>query len=307
MPTQKEEAQRTIFTFKVLCEKAIISENYSINLLMLDMSKAVDTIERGKLIDYLKSTLENDELFLIYLLLKDIKLIVKLNNEFGKEFITNIGSPQGDSASAIFFILYLAKSLTILIKNSSLQLDHTYSRKIDEHIIIDQQYADDIGWASTNNEKIEEIENTVPQILKNRNLLVNESKTEKYTVERNGSDQWKVCKYVGSLLDTQQDIKRRKSLANQSYISVKDIYRNKDISLDTKLRIHNALIESSCLYNCEVWTTTKKFEQEIDVFQRNLLRRTLNIKWSDKVTNEELYERTQAKKWSEKVKKRKGE
>ena len=83
-----------------------------------------------------------------------LNFIVKLNNEFGKEFITNKGLPQGDSASAIFFILYLSISLTILIKNSSLQLDHTYSRKIDEHIIIDQQYADDIGWASTNDEKL---------------------------------------------------------------------------------------------------------------------------------------------------------
>ena len=135
--SKRRSTTELIFTFKVLCEKAIISENYSINLLMLDMSKAFDTIERGTLIDDLKSTLENDELFLIYLLLKDVKLMVKLNNEFGKEFITNIGSPQGDSASAIFFILYLAISLNILIKNSSLQLDHTYSRKIDEHIIID--------------------------------------------------------------------------------------------------------------------------------------------------------------------------
>ena len=126
---------------------------------MLDYEQSFRTLLKEEtLIDDLKYTLENDELFLIYLLLKDVKLIVKLNNEFGKEFITNIGSPQGDSASAIFFILYLAISLTILIKNSSLQLDHTYSRKIDEHIIIDQQYADDIGWASTNNEKIEEIE-----------------------------------------------------------------------------------------------------------------------------------------------------
>ena len=91
-----------IFTFKLLCEKAIISENYSINLLMLDMSKAFDTIERGTLIE---STLENDELCFIYLLLKDVKLMVKLNNEFGKEFITNIGSPQEDSASAIFFYI----------------------------------------------------------------------------------------------------------------------------------------------------------------------------------------------------------
>ena len=75
---------------------------------MLDMSKAFDTIKRGTLIDDLKSTLENDELFLIYLLLIDVKLMVKLNNEFGKEFITNIGSPQGDSASAIFFYIILS-------------------------------------------------------------------------------------------------------------------------------------------------------------------------------------------------------
>ena len=62
-------------------------------------------------------------------------------------------------------------------------------------------------WLSLN---IENTENTVPQILKNRYLLANESKTEKYTVERkNGSNQWKTCKYVRSLLDTQQDIKKK--------------------------------------------------------------------------------------------------
>ena len=79
MPTQKEEApQSSFFTFKVLCEKAIISENYSINLLLLDMSKAFDTIERGTLIDDLKSTLENDELVLIYILLKDVELYCQI-------------------------------------------------------------------------------------------------------------------------------------------------------------------------------------------------------------------------------------
>ena len=99
-------------------------------------------------------------------------------------------------------------------------------------------------------------------------------------------------------------IKRRKALANNAYASVKNVYSNREISLETKLRIHNALIESIFLYNCEVWTLTKKHEREIDIFQRILLRRTLGIRWSDKVTNEELYEKTKAKKWSEKVIKR---
>ena len=73
------------FSFKVVCKKAIISENYGIDLLMLDMSKAFDIIERGTRIDDLKSNLESDELFLIYLLLKDVKLMVKMNNEFKKK------------------------------------------------------------------------------------------------------------------------------------------------------------------------------------------------------------------------------
>ena len=131
--------------------------------------------------------------------------------------------------SAIFFILYLVISLNISITNSSLQLDHAYSRQIDKHIIIDQQYADDIGWANTNTEEIEEIENVVPQIPKNRNLLVNESTTEKYYVERKRSDQWKTYKYVGSLLDTQQDIKRSKSLANNIYIRKRHIQKQRHL------------------------------------------------------------------------------
>ena len=53
-----------------------------------------------------------------------------------------------------------------------------------------------------------------------------------------------------------------------------------------------------------MWTVTKELEREIDVFQRNLLRRTLDIKWSDKVSNETLYEMTKSKKWSEKIQKR---
>ena len=141
----------------------------------------------------MRPILDNDELYLIYLLLKDVKLCVKLQNKYGNEFTTNIGSPQGDSASAILFILYLAISLNSQIKSHTQSLDHSYSKKIDNHINIDQQYADDIGWISTDQTVIEHVERTVPPLLKDINIHVNESKTEKYTVSRNGSDDWKEC------------------------------------------------------------------------------------------------------------------
>ena len=64
----------------------------------------------------------------------------------------------------------------------------------------------------------------------------------------------------------------------------------------------NALIESIFLYNCEVWTLTKQLEEKIDIVQRQFLRRILNIKWYEHITNEEVYNIANCKKWADKVK-----
>ena len=49
---------------------------------------------------------------------------------------------------------------------------------------------------------------------------------------------------------------------------------------------------------------TKKLEDEIDVFQRNQIRRALKINWQDRITNEELYKRIGLVPVSELVKQR---
>ena len=72
------------------------------------MSKAFDTIQRGTLFRDLKEILPIDELNLIHLLLNDVQLAVKLEDKIRKLFESRIGSQQGDAASALFFIIYLA-------------------------------------------------------------------------------------------------------------------------------------------------------------------------------------------------------
>ena len=47
-------------------------------------------------------------------------------------------------------------------------------------------------------------------------LHVDESKTERYHIQRGGENAWKNCKYLGSLLDTEEVIKRRKGLSIDS-------------------------------------------------------------------------------------------
>ena len=55
-----------IFATKILSEKAITSQNYTIYLLfMLDISKALDTIDRTMRLEDLRPIIEKDELFMI--------------------------------------------------------------------------------------------------------------------------------------------------------------------------------------------------------------------------------------------------
>ncbi len=100
-----------IFSLKVLAEKAITSSSYQVTVLLLDMSKAFDTVDRGMLFEDLKEVLDQDELHMISILLKDVQLTVRINKEKGESFTTNVGVPQGDCLSPVLFTYYLAKAL----------------------------------------------------------------------------------------------------------------------------------------------------------------------------------------------------
>ena len=49
---------------------------------------------------------------------------------------------------------------------------------------------------------------------------------------------------------------------------------------------------------------SKKLENTIDVFQRNILRKIINIKWPKTISNNKLYENSKVEKWSKTVKRR---
>ena len=106
------------------------------------------------------------------------------------------------------------------------------------------------------------------------------------------------------LLDTAEDINRRKQLSMMDYNKLKFILDSKKTSIQMKIRIFSSFIASIFLYNSELWTLSKNLEHKIDAFHRSLLRRLLKIIWKDKVTNEELYGMKNQEKWSETIKKR---
>ena len=119
---------------------------------------------------------------------------------------------------------------------------------------VDLQYADDIGWLAGNHSTgIEYQKLHIPKKLETRNLNINLSKTEEYIVNRENKDGlWKKCKYLGTLLDTEEDIIKRKSSAYAAFHRLKHIFNDKKLHVTIKSRIFNALVTSIFLYNCEL-------------------------------------------------------
>jgi hypothetical protein len=251
--------------------------------------------------------------------MEDVALQVRNGNILGKSFKTNLGIPQGDCLSPVLFTLYLAKALAVtdqdtdtdhtyakLNVNSENILphhfrDHSYSNKKDIGFSNDQQFADDISYMNTNKGKNDYIKQSIPKKLGERNLIINENKTEEYDIKLKQED-WKNCKYLGSFLDTDKDIKHRKQLSMAAFIKYQNLLTSKKLSVRIRLRIFNAYVSSIFLYNSETWTLSKKSQEEVDVFHRNLLRKILQIKYPHTIRNEMLYIRTKEKKWSSVIK-----
>ena len=121
------------------------------------MSKAFDSVKRTILLDDLKQIVEADELYVLKILIEDVTLQVRNSNKLGNKFETNIGIPQGDCLSPILFTFYLANSLKDQQDcDNNLLTEHNYSNK-HKILNIEEQFADDIGWATTSKEILEEI------------------------------------------------------------------------------------------------------------------------------------------------------
>ena len=314
---------------------------------MKDMSRAFDTVNRKMLMEDLRLILEADELHILRLLLEDVSLVVRCGSQYGENFITTIGTPQGDCLSPILFTLYLANALkdvkqkpehdhvySVIHHEKPEHEEHPYSKmnhsnttKKEEETTftsIDLQYADDINYITQNYAKIQEMKKMIPPKLEARDLITNPSKDEEFKVQHKKYDSsecvncsrcrrclkckqckecpyckdWKKCKMLGSMIDTDSDIKRRKSLALGAMRKLDHLWKNSRTPIRTKLKIFNALVGSIFLYNSYLWAMNETRNGIVNAFQRRLLRHMLNIKWPNKISTEKLMNMTKVTPWS---------
>ena len=124
---------------------------------MLEISKALDTVDTAILLKDLKTILDPDELHLIKIML-NTEITVQCETEESDFFKTNAGAPQGDGLIVNEFTLYLARVLCKenndhICKRSKITTSselssiskHDHRKDIDEHFAIYQENGDDIS------------------------------------------------------------------------------------------------------------------------------------------------------------------
>ena len=67
--------------------------------------------------------------------------------------------------------------------------------------------------------------------------------------------------------DCSHEIKRRLLLGRKVMINLDSIFKSRDITLPTKIRLVKAMVFSVVMYGCESWTVKKAEHRRIDAFE----------------------------------------
>ena len=88
--------------------------------------------------------------------------------------------------------------------------------------------------------------------------------------------------------DCSHDIKRRLLLGWKVMTNLDSIFKSRDISLPTKVRLVKAVVFPVVVYGCEIWTVKKAECQRIDAFELWCWRRFLKVPWTARTSNQSI-------------------
>ena len=82
------------------------------------------------------------------------------------------------------------------------------------------------------------------------------------------------------------EIKRRLLLGRKVMTNLDSIFKSRDITLPTKVRLVKAMVFPEVMYGCESWTVKKAESRRIDTFELWCWRRLLRFPWTARRSNQ---------------------
>nr|KAG5705287.1 hypothetical protein BaRGS_010738 [Batillaria attramentaria] len=268
-----------------------------------DFEKAFDSVDREALWKLLRHYgVPWKIISLIRCTYQDMSCRIAHAGQLSESFEVKTGVRQGCLLSPFLFLLvinWIMKTTTAGRKNG---IQWTLWMKLD-----DLDFADDLALLSHSHSQMQDKTTYLEATSAGTGLKINRKKTELMKINTTANTPVTVggepirevesFVYLGSVVDgqggTDRDITARIGKARAAMVMLKNVWASKVVSIRTKLRIFNSNVKSVLLYGCETWRTTKAMQQKIQTFLNTCLRRIFNIRWPEKIRNEELWERAE--------------
>ena len=88
--------------------------------------------------------------------------------------------------------------------------------------------------------------------------------------------------------DCSHEIKRRLLLGRKVMANLDSIFKSRDITLPTEVRLVKAMVFPVVMYGCESWTVKKAESRRIDAFELWCWRRLLRVPWTARRSNQSI-------------------
>ena len=88
--------------------------------------------------------------------------------------------------------------------------------------------------------------------------------------------------------DCSHEIKRRLLLGRKAMTNLDSIFKSRDITLPTKVRLLKAMVFPVVMYGCESWTVKKAERLRIDAFELWCWRRLFRVPWTARRSNQSI-------------------
>ena len=287
-----------IFSLRILLEE---SNEWQVQLLVvfIDFLKAFDSIHRETmwkiLIHYgIPIKIVN----IIKALYLDIKCAVQTEGGLTDWFTVQSGVRQGCILSPLLFAIVIDFVLRGCSFSEGLQLNPLRT-------LHDGVFADDIALFAHESEDIQHNINELERVANAVGLSINANKTKSMSnavipdlaegllVNNEEIEVVREFKYLGSILtqdaNPEREILCRIALAGSAFNCLRNVWRNSKYSQKLKLRIYNSNVLSVLTYGCETWSITAQLGKRLWAFDNNCLRYILNIHWTERIRNDEIY------------------
>ena len=84
------------------------------------------------------------------------------------------------------------------------------------------------------------------------------------------------------------NIKRRLLLGRKVMTNLDSIFKSRDVTLLTKVRLVKTMVYPVVMYGCESWTIKKAEHRRIDAFELWCWRRLLRVPWTARRSNQSI-------------------